>query len=197
MKVATLLAAAFFAASTGAVSDTDVKIVLAAAPKSNTCDGAPEAGQCATAQDAAPKIIAALETYKMTTPGEQAGLLAWMAFESGDFKYNIAKFNNPPAGKGSRCMMSPDFNAEYAKTVGDNEADPGAMLKKLIADGHEWDACAWYYSAKCDDTVKKGAQAGTLAGHLAFLKDCVNTEVTDARKTYWTNTAKAFGLSGE
>ena len=41
--------------------------------------------------------------------------------------------------------MSADFNAEFAKTVGINEADPATMLQKLIADGHEFDACAWYY----------------------------------------------------
>lgn len=196
MKLASLFTVAFLAASASAATDADTKIVLAAAPTSNTCDNAPAAGQCATAQQAVGPIISSFEQYKILTPGEQATILAWMAFESGDFKYNKATYGDTPPGKGNRCMISPSFNAEYAKTVNNNEADPAAMLQKLIADGHEYDACAWFYSAKCSNAVKTAVQAGTKDGHTQFLKTCVQTDVTDARYKVWMQTAKAFGLSG-
>ena len=63
--------------------------ILAIAPKSVTCEGAPIPVQCRTAEQALPHIAASFQKYGITSAGEQAALLGIMAFETGDFKYNV------------------------------------------------------------------------------------------------------------
>ena len=65
------------------------KHILTVAPTSSTCDGAPYPKQCRTAAQAVGPIIKSLNRYGTTSVGETAALIATMAFESGDFKYNI------------------------------------------------------------------------------------------------------------
>jgi hypothetical protein len=70
------------------------------APTSTTCEGAPAAGECATAKQAAPAISKAFKKYGVTSPAEQAALISLMAFETDDFKYNKNHFPGVP-GQGS------------------------------------------------------------------------------------------------
>jgi len=79
------------------------QIVLGAAPGSASCDGS---SSCRTAEQAAPFIQAAFKKFGFKTPGEQAAILALMAFESGDFKFDVNVFPGRP-GQGSAY---PDIN---------------------------------------------------------------------------------------
>ncbi|KAL8952957.1 MAG: hypothetical protein Q9222_001176 [Ikaeria aurantiellina] len=83
--------------------------LLAIAPKANTCANATFPKECKTASEAAPFINHSFATYGITTAGEAAAVVAIMAFESGDFKYNINHFPGRP-GQGTRNMQSPALN---------------------------------------------------------------------------------------
>ena len=73
------------------------QIVVAAVPGSAGCDGS---ASCRTADQAAPLLQAAFDKYGFNTPGEQAAIIALMATESADFKFDINVSANR-AGQGS------------------------------------------------------------------------------------------------
>ena len=69
--------------------------------------------ECATASEAAEAFIASFAQYSVTTAAEQAALLAWVAFESAELKYNANHFPAPRRpGRGTRVMLVPNFVAE-------------------------------------------------------------------------------------
>lgn len=206
MKTFTVLATGIFIGSSIAATapaKSAVDALTKIAPTSASCDGAKVPAQCATAQQAAGPIIDSFAEYGIVTPGEQAALLALMAFETVEFKFNTNQDGGngqPRPGQGTRNMMMPDNVALYAQAKYPNAAsisDVSQKLDKVIADGGEWASAAWYYTTKCDDTVKAGLKAGTQAGNAAYLTNCVMTTVTDDRTKYWTAAAQALGLSGQ
>ena len=69
-----------------------VAMLLQIAPTSNTCAGASFPSECETAEQAAPFLIQAMETYHVTSSYEIAALLSLIAYESGDFHYDIHHF---------------------------------------------------------------------------------------------------------
>ena len=108
------------------------QIVVGAAPGSAGCDGSPA---CKTAAQAAPLIQAAFDKFGFNTPGEQAAILALMAFETVDFKFDVnvspgrpgqgSAYHPPPSHPASdrrsraylftaRNMMTFPFIAKYA-----------------------------------------------------------------------------------
>lgn len=78
------------------------QIIVAAAPGSAGCDGS---ASCRTADQAAPLIQAAFDKFNFNTPGEQAAIMALMAFETGDFKFDVNVFPGRP-GQGSAYLRS-------------------------------------------------------------------------------------------
>ncbi|KAL8686405.1 MAG: hypothetical protein Q9224_005458, partial [Gallowayella concinna] len=156
-----------------------------------------------TAAQAAPFINASFKTYGITSAGEAAAIVALMAFESGDFKYNINHFPGRP-GQGTRNMQSPAFNLEYAKSIpalaeGLKKAgdDVKAVVALLTSNGaYDFGSAAWFLKNKCSDKVKAGLKAGTEDGWKAYTTECIGTTVTEDRKAYWTRAAKALGVPG-
>lgn len=74
------------------------------APNSKSCDNPPAAGECATAEQAAPFINASFDTNDVSSPAEQAAVISLMAFETADFKYNRNHFPGRP-GQGSTYLI--------------------------------------------------------------------------------------------
>ena len=179
-----------------AQSATDILIKIA--PTSASCADATAdvSSECATAADATQPIIDAFVKYNVATPGEQAALLSWMAFETAEFKYVRNHFPAPGRpGQGTRAMMMPNFVSEYAGTLGLTNADPAGLLDDVIKAGGEWGAASWYYTTKCTDDVKTGVQTGGKAGWEKFVTDCVQTTMDDGRVKYWTASAQALGMA--
>lgn len=90
------------AAATTSVGSTDfagitASQILQAAPSTASCDDTPS---CRTAAQAVPFINEGFEKYGFYTVGEQAALFSLMAFESGNFKYDVNVFPGRP-GQGS------------------------------------------------------------------------------------------------
>jgi hypothetical protein len=79
--------------------------IIAIAPATASCNGTDFPDECADATHAATAINKAFSTYKITQVGEQAALVAYMLFESGNFKYNRNHFPAPGRpGQGTRMM---------------------------------------------------------------------------------------------
>lgn len=184
------------------------KQVLAVAPSSNTCSGAQFPDECATASDAVANINKAFAKHGITTPGEAASLLSIMAFESGDFKFNINHFPGRP-GQGTKAMLMVNFIVTYAQTFGstDNIApglsesnidsqsdDVKNKVRAVVLDNERsFGAAAWFYNTKCSDEVKKGLRkAASTEAWEAYITQCVGTTVTDDRKAGFIKAAAAL-----
>lgn len=76
------------------------------APKSVSCDNPPAKGECATADVAARNIAASFQRYQVSSRAEQAAVVALMAMESDEFRYNRNHFPGIK-GKGSKWFPSP------------------------------------------------------------------------------------------
>jgi hypothetical protein len=89
-------------ASAGALT---AETIIAIAPATASCTSTDLPDECADATRAATAINKAFETYEITAKGEQAALVAYMLFESVNFKF---KHNKNPApgrpGQGTRMM---------------------------------------------------------------------------------------------
>ncbi|GAD91473.1 hypothetical protein ANI_1_1122134 [Paecilomyces variotii No. 5] len=185
--------------STSAITSSQIQTI---APTSTSCDNAPAAGECATAAQAATHIAKSFQTYKVTSPAEQAAVISLMAFESDDFKYNKNHFPGVP-GQGTRNMQSPTFNAKYAASLPDLKSkltsvanNPAGLLDLLTAnEDYDFGSGAWFLTTQCSDTVRQQLQTGSESGWQAYISQCVGTTVTDDRKAYWQRTVKALGVS--
>ncbi|CEO58337.1 hypothetical protein PMG11_03067 [Penicillium brasilianum] len=175
--------------------------ILTIAPTSNTCDNAPAAGECATADTAAKNIAQSFDTYSVTSKAEQAAVISLMAFESLDFKYNKNHFPGV-AGQGTRNMQSPTFNKIYASSLPDLAdklpavSNSPADLLDLLRGNEVYDfgSGAWFLTTQCSADVRSALQKGDEAGWQKYISDCVGTSVTDDRKAYWTRAVDALGV---
>ncbi len=151
-----------------------------------------------------------MASYGITSPPELAAVLSLIAFESGDFKYNVNHYPGR-AGQGTRNMQMPDYNLQYAlsipalvrpvqaitrattTTAGLADAQLNAIRALVLPDQYTWASAAWFYTTKCAG-VRAQVQAGGQAGLEAYL-GCVGTTATSDRLAYWTRANTAFGLS--
>lgn len=62
--------------------------ILEVAPNSADCTDAQFPDECRTAFRAAPSIMLSFYKYNITSVVEQAAIVGWMAYVSGEFKYN-------------------------------------------------------------------------------------------------------------
>ncbi|EMC93702.1 hypothetical protein BAUCODRAFT_37420 [Baudoinia panamericana UAMH 10762] len=168
-------------------------------PSTASCDSAPAAGECRTADQAAPYIAISYINYGIQSFGEQAALLALMLYESGDFKYAINHYPGVP-GQGTRNMQSPAYNLQYAEFLakvctncGITPAEvqsaqaqgPAAVLALVNTDEWSFGSAAWFLVTQCSPTVRQGLSAGTQAGWAAYLA-CIGTEANEQRNQLWS-----------
>lgn len=180
--------------------------VLAVAPKSGSCDGAPAAGQCRTAEQAAPMILNSFRAYGITSPNEMAAILSTIAFESGQFKYD--RPIKAEAGKGTRNMQSAAFNMKFAMSIPglgeklspvmsgpEGLSDPDGVLELLNAnDAYSFGSAAWFEATQCDPLVRSGLAGGSLAGWQTYITECLHTTLSTERQAYWQRAVKALGI---
>ncbi|KAL9108130.1 MAG: hypothetical protein Q9227_007106 [Pyrenula ochraceoflavens] len=169
-------------------------------PTAKDCNTpAPSAGsdECISASDAVKPLVDSFHKYSVSTGGEQAALLSWMAFESNELKYNINHFPGTP-GQGTRCMLSPSFVSKYVAALpelkGKTASDPASTLKLVLDPEHSLGSAAWFYSSQCDDSVKTGLQQGSDQAFQDFMTKCVSTTMVDKRMQYWNAAKKALSV---
>ena len=203
----TVLLASALAAPTRTASLTTrqqdpAAIVLSIAPSSGSCSGAPFPSECATASTAVAPIISSFALCNINTAAEQAVLLAWMSYESGDFKYDQNHFPAPGTpGQGTRVMLMSNFITQYVSFLGlsTTSTDPATVLGLVENDQYSFGSAAWYYHMKCSDDIKKQVQSGSQAGYDAFLTTCVGTQADEgsggtSRLAYWQRATAALGV---
>jgi hypothetical protein len=94
--------------SSVATSPLTIEQALAAYPSTASCLNPPFGAQeCDTAHIAVPLLNLAFKTYNITTLGATAALLSTTAFESVDFRANIAHSHNR-TGQGSKSSLHPN-----------------------------------------------------------------------------------------
>ena len=182
--------------------------LLAIAPKSSTCAGARDPKQCRTAEQAAPHIVNSFHKYGVHSAAEQATLIAIMAFETGDFKYNVNMFPGTP-GQGTRNMQSAAFNMKYAMSIPslsaklapvmtgpDGLGNPNGIRDLLTSnDDLDFGSAAWYLKTQCGPAVGKNLATGGLAAWQAYITGCVHTTPTPDRQAYYERAMKALGAA--
>lgn len=179
-------------------SSTLEKAILAAAPGSSSCSGASFPSECRTASQAASPIANSFSTYSVTSPAEQAALIALMLYESGEFKYNQNHWPGVP-GQGTRNMQSPAFNKLYATSLfgADKVAaagSPAGVLELVSGDKESFASAAWFVTSQCSAAVRSGLQSGSQSGWEGYLTGCVGTSVNADRNAYWTKVKSAMGV---
>ena len=169
------------------------------APETASCSGATFADECADAAKAVTALNKSFETYKITEPSEQAALVAYTLFESGNYKYSRNHYPGRP-GQGTRMMAMPPFVSKYATAVAgadkvaEAEAAGGdAGLNAVLAlvnsdDEKSFGSAAWFLSTQCTAEVRAGLAAGTVEGWHEFLTACVETTAAPERDTIWDAT---------
>ena len=214
IKTTTLLASAFaLCAFSAPLPDCDdvgttkaltAETLVAIAPATASCSGADFPEECADATRAATAINKAFTTYGITSTGEQAALVAYMLFESGNFKYSKNHFPGRP-GQGTRMMAMPPFVKKYASSVAGAQAvataeatggDAGlnAVLALVNSDDEKsFGSAAWFLSTTCSAEVRAGLVAETTEGWHAFLTQCVETTAAPERDVPWTAAKKFMG----
>ncbi len=175
--------------------------ILFIAPSSSTCAGAPQPNQCRTADQAAAAIGAALDHYGITSPAEMAALTSTMAFETGDFKYNVNYYPGNP-GQGTRNMQSAAFNLLYAKSIPALavplqavKGSPNGVRDLLTGnDPYDFGSAAWFLTTQCPEGIRATLQSGNVEGWRSYMSSCIGASPTDDRQAYWQRAARAFGV---
>jgi hypothetical protein len=210
VKTTTLIAGAFalctFAAPlpecqedpTTAPTGLTAANLVTIAPATASCTGADFPAECADATRAAAAINKSFSTYKITATGEQAALVAYMLFESGNFKYSQNHFPGRP-GQGTRMMAMPPFVKKYASSVAGADAvsSADAGLKAVLAlvnsdDEKSFGSAAWFLTSTCTPEVRAGLVAETTDGWHAFLTECVGTTAAAERDVPWLAAKQAM-----
>lgn len=170
--------------------------LIAIAPATASCAGADFPDECADASQAATAINKSFETYSITSVGEQAALVAYMLFESGNFKYKKNHYPGRP-GQGTRMMAMPPFVKLYATSaaggqavaqaeVSGGDASLNAVLALVNSDDEKsFGSAAWFLSSQCTADVRAGLAAETVEGWHNFLTVCVGTTAAPERDTPW------------
>lgn len=208
IKTSTLLASAFALCTIAApvpVEDCDTddaatkgvltaEQLIAIAPATASCTNASFPTECADAATAATAINKSFDAYKVTETGEKAALVAYMLFESGNFKYSRNHFPAPGRpGQGTRMMAMPEFIEKYATAVAGAEAVATAKATGVDAvlalvnsdDEKSFGSAAWFLTSTCTPEVRAGLVAQTTDGWHAFLTQCVGTTADPDRDVSW------------
>lgn len=179
--------------------------LLKIAPGSDSCPSSSE--ECATSSQAAPFLNEAVSRYQLASPAEQASVLALIAFESGNFKYNINHFPAPGRpGQGTRNMQSASFNLKYVKSIPElasqtayttTDGLSGDQLNEIRAlvlpDKYAWASAAWFLTQipECADARQLLQSGGNPdAGFLAHMR-CVGVPDVDSQRRATWEAAKA------
>ncbi|OAA44805.1 hypothetical protein NOR_03559 [Metarhizium rileyi] len=202
MRFSSAIVVALAAAVTAQIDA--VKVVSEIAPNAKDCADKTE---CRTAEEAAPYIADSMAYYKIYNANEIAAIVSHMAFESVEFKYKHNVFPERP-GQGTANMQLPKFNLMYAQSIdalkdkvkdittveGASNETLNKVLSLVTPDEYNFGSGPWFYSTQCKQDVKDAFKKTPYEGFAAYM-ECVDIEVTDERKAYFTRALKAFNLS--
>jgi len=185
--------------------------ILAAVPSTASCASGEPA--CRTADQIAPFINKSFSKFGFMTRGEQAALFALMAFESGNFVFDVNVSPGRP-GQGTRNMMLFDFILPYAvqfnssavhairpdlnisSTAADvpDDTQKNTIRATVLADTLSFASAAWFLRTHCSPQIAIGLQSATDDAFNAYMgSDCVGAGQDPARLTLYQATLAAMG----
>jgi len=180
------------------------------APSTSSCDGT---AACRTADQAVTFINKSFQKFGFSTVGEQAAIFSLMAFESGDFEYDVNISPGTP-GQGTRNMMTFDYILPYAiefnasavqvirpdltsqSTAADVPDDDqrNAIRATVLGDELSFASAAWFLRTQCGADIAQGLQAATTDGFNAYMgSGCVNAGQDPSRLTLYQAALTAMG----
>lgn len=184
--------------------------LIAIAPQSVSCANVTSfADECRTAEQAAPFLNAAFQQFNTHTVGEMAALISLIAFETGDFRFNVNHFPGRP-GQGTRNLMMFPFVWKYALDIPQvapqaqaiapelsisstndelnnaSNSTKTAVLSLVLDDKFSWASASWFLTTQCNSTIAAALNTATEAGWETYITQCIGTTVTDDRKAVYT-----------
>jgi hypothetical protein len=186
--------------SAGSSSSINADMIVAIMPKAKSCDGAPFPSECATASQAVGPLSQSFSKYQISNKGAQAAILALIALESGELKYNMPHSGNPAPGKGTRNMQSPNFNSKYANDVLGPAAVSNQTPQQIVDalrnnPATDFGSAAWFLSTQCPSVLQQFATDANGAWGAYLGSGCIGTTDTADRNAYWTAAKKALGVA--
>ena len=172
---------------------TAENLALIAPATATLCPGG--TGECADNKRAATAINKGFEKWGIKTGGEQAALVAYMLFESGNFQYNHNVYPGRP-GQGTRMMAMPPFVGKYADAIiapttlatarsAGGDAALNAVLGLVNADDEKSFGAAPWFLTTCDKSIRDELAKGSAEGWKSFLTVCVQTTMSPDRDAPW------------
>ena len=201
------------------IGDITAAQVLAAAPETGSCNGG---GECSNANVAAKALNDAFTAYKLTTLGQKAGMIAYMAFESGGFKWNTNQYPGRP-GQGTKCMLMFAHLYNFAKSFPELQSavaqnSPGGQLAEVnfsnadsmfsdsaknairalvLGDLYTFKSAPWYLTSYSAATCDKNQLNNGYQGFVATMgAPCYYVTVDAGRKASWCLAIKAIMPAG-
>ncbi len=146
-----------------------------------------------------------------------SAILALMAFETAEFKYNRNHFPGRP-GQGTRNMQMGGYNVLYALSIPELQAKVkeiagvqgeatleianglgedvlDKVLELVLEDKYSWGSALWFYLTYCGD-ARDAVKTGSEAGFEAYMQ-CVGVTADAERTAYHTRALSAFGLAAQ
>ncbi|KAJ1942314.1 hypothetical protein FBU59_003233 [Linderina macrospora] len=181
------------------VKAADLDRAVSARAGDGNCSARPD--ECAPNTRALAAINKALKKYNITRRGEVVAVLSLMAFESGDWAFNINHYPEPGRpGQGTRNMMMYNFVEEYAKYLHPTEANAllgsggtpsdstkNAVRQLVLNDDDSFGAGFWYLTQKAGSFHDNPAKLidGNEDSFKDYIVNGVGTGYADERKQYW------------
>ncbi|KAI0010992.1 hypothetical protein F4779DRAFT_262957 [Xylariaceae sp. FL0662B] len=182
-------------------------VVAQIAPTSVSCEGADD--DCRTNVQSGPLLAKAMCQYGLNNVenyGRLAAVLALTAFESVGYKFKRNVSKNEP-GQGTSNMQMFNYNLQYAKTfdelkpqvqgVDPNTQDPAVknMVRDLVKDDkYNFGSGPWFLTSQCPDAFNALIAGPGLDDGFAQYMACVDVEIDEDRRAYWTRAKQAVGL---
>jgi len=161
----------------------------------------------------APFINKSFSKFGFLTRGEQAAIFALMAFESGNFMFDVNVSPGRP-GQGTRNMMMFNFILPYAveynrtavhairpdlnfnSTVANvpDDSQKNAIRATVLDDTLSFASAAWFLRTHCSPQIGLGLQSATDDAFNAYMgSTCVGAGQDPARIALYHATLTAMG----
>ncbi|KAF8429289.1 hypothetical protein EV426DRAFT_584496 [Tirmania nivea] len=194
--------------------------VLAVAPETSSCSSG--GGECSNADVVTKALNDAFATYGLKTLGQKAGMIAYMAFESGGFKWNTNQYPGRP-GQGTKCMLMfahlynfaisfPELQDSVAQNspggklaeVNYSNADSmfsdsakNAIRALVLGDAYTFKGALWYLTSYPSATCDKNQLNNGYQGFVATMgAPCYSVTMDAERKARWCSAIKAIMPAG-
>ncbi|KAJ2724788.1 hypothetical protein GGI07_001749 [Coemansia sp. Benny D115] len=164
------------------------------------CSTASFPDECVPNSRAVAAINNALTKYGITKRSEAVAVISLMAFESGNWLYNINHWPGRP-GQGTRNMQMANFNREYAQllhpaeaaqvisSAADAQSDETSkkLLELVLNDNDSFGSGFWYLATKATGYFASADKLrdGNADDFKDYIVNGVNAGWDEGRQTVW------------